>query len=195
MPNLKTAGARTRVFKNRIEANNRKNFGHPGTPVAAVPAGSGVVINSNDAVEVFDNDITGNRTANVIVASIFSSGISQDGMTSSFDPYPESIFVYGNRFADGGRNPDRVELQALRLAMFGPAGALPDILWDGFVDPAKFVGGALPAALRLCVDNGEAATLSIDAPNKSRSPAIVTDAVRCQHEKLPSIALEGGLGD
>jgi parallel beta-helix repeat protein len=195
MPNLKTAGARTRVFRNRIAENNRKNFGHPGTPVAAVPAGSGVVINSNDEVEIFDNDIAGNRTANVIVASIYASGVSQDGMTETFDPYPEGIFIHSNRFADGGKNPDRVELQALRLAMFGPTGALPDILWDGFVDAEKFVSGVLPDALRLCVDNGAAATLSIDAPNNSKSPAIVSDAVRCRHQSLPAIALEGGLGE
>lgn len=195
MPNLKIAGRRTRVFDNDVVDNNRKNFGHPGTPVASVPAGSGVVVNSNDAVEIFDNDISGHRTANIIVASVFSSGISQDGMDEAFDPYPESIFIHGNRLSGSGKNPDRMELQALRLAMFGPAGALPDILWDGYVDPSKMQGGALPEALRICVDNGAAATLSVDAPNGSKSPAIVTEAVKCSHERLPAIALEGGLGE
>jgi len=195
MPNLSTAGRQTRVFQNEVVDNNRKNFGHPGTPVASVPAGSGVVVNSNDAVEIFDNAISGHRTANIIVASVFSSGISQDGMDAAFDPYPESVFIHGNRLSGGGKNPDRLELQALRLAMFGPTGALPDILWDGFVDPAKMAGGALPDALRLCVDNGAAATLSVDAPNQSKAPAIVTEAVRCSHDRLPPVVLEGGLGE
>ena len=50
MPNLAQPGARTRVFHNQAVANNRGNFGHPGTPVATIPAGSGVVVNSNDEV-------------------------------------------------------------------------------------------------------------------------------------------------
>ncbi len=62
MPNLAQPGARTRVFNNQAIANNRKNFGHPGTPVATIPAGSGVVVNSNDQVEIFDNDIRDNKT-------------------------------------------------------------------------------------------------------------------------------------
>ena len=41
----------TRVYQNKVIANNTENFGAEGTPVASVPAGSGVVINSNDKKE------------------------------------------------------------------------------------------------------------------------------------------------
>ena len=50
MPALKQPGGNIRVFKNQVFANNTGNFGAKGTPVASVPAGSGVVINSNDDV-------------------------------------------------------------------------------------------------------------------------------------------------
>lgn len=195
MPNLKQPGARTRVFRNQANANNRGNFGHPGTPVATIPAGSGVVVNSNDQVEIFDNDIKDNKTANVIIASVFSSGLSKDGMSADFDGFPEGIYVYGNRMGGGGKNPDGLDLQALKIAKFGPMGALPDVLWDGFVDPAKQIDGATPAALRVCVDNDGADVINVDAPNKFNAPEVVTDAVRCSLDKLPAIVLANGLGD
>jgi len=195
MPNLSQPGARTRVFNNEANANNRKNFGHPGTPVATIPAGSGVVVNSNDQVEIFDNDIKDNKTANIIIASVYSSGLSQDGMSDNFDGFPEGVYVYGNRMGGGGKNPDGLDLQALKLAKFGPMGSIPDVLWDGFVDPAKQVDGETPSALRVCVDNGAAEVVNVDAPNKFNNPEIVTDAVKCALDKLPAITLTNGLGE
>ena len=195
MPNLVQPGARTRVFRNQAVANNRGNFGHKGTPVATIPAGSGVVVNSNDQVEIFDNDIRDNKTTNIIISSIYSSGLSKDGMSADFDGYPEGIYVYGNRMGGGGANPDGLDLQALKIAKFGPMGALPDILWDGFADPAKQVDGATPANLRVCVDNEGAEVINADAPNGFKSPALVTDAVRCALDKLPAVTLANGLGE
>ncbi len=193
LPNLSQEGARTRVFRNRIEDNNRKNFGHPGTAVASIPAGSGVIVNSKDQVEIFDNDITGHRTANVIIASMHSSGISMQGVSADFDAYPEAVYIQGNRMAGGGRNPDSLELQALRLAMFGPLGALPDIMWDGYADPAKMVDGATPAALRLCVQNDGAEVLNADGPNRFKSPRLATAEHDCAHERLPPVTLAAPL--
>jgi len=196
MPNLKQPGARTRIFNNQVVENNTKNFGHPGTPVAAIPAGSGIVVTSNDQVEIFDNDIRDNKTANVIVASVFSSGLAKDGMEDDFDPYPEGIYIYGNRFEGGGNNPDGLDLQALKLAVAGPLGRLPDVLWDGYVDEAKFIGGALPAQMLLCVQNGDAKVLNFDGPNKNKNPRIVKDGAHdCALEKLPAVALTGPLAE
>ena len=74
MPNLSQKGYGTRVYKNKVEKNNLANFGAKGTAVASVPAGSGMVVNSNSKVEFFDNDITDNQTANIIISSYFSTG-------------------------------------------------------------------------------------------------------------------------
>ncbi len=194
MPDLAQPGHATRVYNNRVLANNTANFGAPGTAVASVPAGSGVVINSNDQVEVFDNEIGGNNTANVLVSSYFSAGYSNDRTTAaSFDPYPEGIYVYNNTFTPGGSAPGRDSLNALRVAMFGDSGALPDVIWDGVQDSAKFVDGVLPAQLAICIDNGASELLSIDAANESANPALVTDRHRCSIAKLPAIVLVGPL--
>ncbi|MGW8127294.1 MAG: parallel beta-helix domain-containing protein [Stenotrophomonas sp.] len=88
MPALTQQGDAIRVFRNKVVENNHDNFGAKGTPVASVPAGSGVVINSNDNIEIFDNDIAGNRTANIIVSSVYSTGYKDDKASGAFDPYP-----------------------------------------------------------------------------------------------------------
>ena len=190
MPNLKVPGFATRIFRNRVEGNNTGNFGRKGSAVASVPAGSGVVINSNDQVEIFDNDIGGNVTANVIISSYFSTGyMSEKGVAPNFDPWPEAIFIHDNRFTAGGNKPDGLDLQALRVAMFGVTGSLPDVLWDGYVDVKKYRGGKVDPALAVCVDNGAAQTLNADAPHKYKSPALVGDAVRCRLTPLPVITV------
>ena len=194
MPNLPQPGARTRVFHNEVVNNNTKNFGIPGTAVAGIPAGSGIVVNANDQVEIFDNDITGNNTANIIIASGFSSTLSKEGMKPDYDAYPEAIYVYGNRMSEGGKNPDGLKFQALKLAMFGPTAALPDVLWDGFVDPAKMVDGVLPATLKICVQNDGVEILDFDGRNDNKAPRLAAADHDCDLPKLPAITLSAGLG-
>ncbi len=192
MPDLPQPGHNTRIFNNQVVANNTPNFGAEGSAVAGIPAGSGVVINSNDNVEIFDNVIGGNNTANVLISSYFSVGYSRDRVPApAFDPYPEGIFVYGNTFAKGGGAPDRPALQALRQAMFGDSGNLPDIVWDGQVNAARFVEGRLPVELSICIDNGTAEIVNVDNANNNANPKIDTDAHRCSIEKLPPIVLSG----
>ena len=191
MPNLPVAGHTTRVYKNRIFANNTKNFGAKGTAVASVPAGSGVVINSNDLVEIFDNDISDNDTANVIVSSYFSTGyMTKEGVAEAFDPWPEGIYIHGNRFKGGGTSPGTVELMALKTLKFGLNGKLPDILWDGFTNPKAPAG--TPAVL--CVQNPPAQVLNADGPNKFKNPAISTTH-DCTLPPLPAAVVDTSWAD
>jgi parallel beta-helix repeat protein len=104
MPDLPQPGHSTRVFQNTVVGNNTDNFGAEGTPVASVPAGSGIVINSNDKVEIFDNDIADNDTANVIISSYYSTGFQGTrDVAADYDPYPETIYIYQCRQGRCGR--------------------------------------------------------------------------------------------
>lgn len=188
MPNLPQPGRQTRVFDNQVFDNNTRNFGHPGTPVASVPAGSGIVINSNDDVEIFNNDIRDHRTANIIISSVYSTGYSDLGTREDFDPYPEGIYVHSNTLGEGGNNPDGMDLQALRVAMFGLNGRFPDVLWDGYIDDAKMENGVMPDALRICIDNGDAEMMNADGPGGYGNPRMAED-YRCQLDPLPEITL------
>jgi len=188
MPNLPQPGYGTRVYDNEVFGNNTGNFGHPGTPVASVPAGSGIVINSNDQVEIFNNDIRDHRTANIIISSVYSAGYSDLSAQDDFDPYPETIWISGNTLGEGGGNPDNVELQALRVMMFGLTGNIPDVLWDGFANADLMVDGEMPTQYRICLDNGDAQMLNVDGPNGYSDPHIVEDTA-CAHERLAEIVL------
>ena len=192
MPNLPIPGKGTRVYDNDVSANNTENFAHKGAAVASVPAGSGVVINSNDQVEIFNNRIKDNDTANIIISSAQSTGYYEaDNEAAGFDPYPESIFIYGNTFEGGGKSPDHLELKALKVLEFGITGALPDILWDGYYDPKKQVGGQTPDALKICVQNGEAGLINVDAPGGFEAISTDMSPHNCELPKLPAVTLEG----
>ena len=191
MPALLQSGHSTRVYQNTITNNNTDNFGAEGTPVASVPAGSGVVINSNDRVEIFDNDIADNNTANIIVSSYFSTGYFGKGeVVDKYDPYPETIYVYGNRFSGGGSSPDGLKLKALKVAMFGLTGSFPDIIWDGYVNPENTGDdGKLRAEFAICVDNGNAEVMNVDLGNDSANIVVGEEQHACRHEKLPPVVL------
>ena len=191
MPDLPQPGHSTRVYRNRVIANNTANFAPDGTAVSGVPAGTGVLINANDRVEIFDNDIADNETANVIVSSYFSSRFEGTmEVAENYDPYPETIYIYGNRFSGGGDSPDTLALKTLKVAMFGLRGSLPDILWDGYANPAKTdESGALKPPYAICVDNGPAMVLNADMGNNSADVTTDMAAHRCSHDKLPAVEL------
>jgi parallel beta-helix repeat protein len=196
MPDLPQPGHSTRVYQNTIRANNTDNFGAEGTPVASVPAGSGVVIYANDKIEIFDNDIADNDTANVIISSYYGSDLQGTReLAANYDPYPETIFIYGNRFSGGGASPAGLDLKALKVAMFGLTGSFPDILWDGYVNTAKIdAEGKLKAEYAICVDNGDAQVLNADLGNNSDNIVVGDDQHQCEHEKLPAVVLAPPLG-
>jgi len=184
MPDLPQEGHSTRVFNNVVVDNNTDNFAPPGGAVAGVPAGSGIVINSNDKVEIFGNEIKNNNTANVLISSFFSASYSARDTAPSFDPYPETIYIYDNVFEGGGAAPDRPELEQLRVAMFGEDGQLPDVVWDGFTNPEK---GA--AEFAICVNNGDAVVINIDAGNNYEGVTVDMAGHTCDHEKLGEVTL------
>lgn len=179
MPDLPVPGSKTRVFRNQVTSNNHVNFGAKGTAVASVPSGSGVIVNSNDEVEIFDNDLKDNKTANVIISSFYSLGFAATkGVAAAYDPFPENVFVTGNRISGGGTDPG--EKYAPLKALGG--GALPAVLWDGFTNPKIAKPG-------ICVQNGDAKVLNVDGPNKSASPHIDTGLNCAPATRLPAISL------
>ena len=184
MPDLPQPGHTTRVFKNRIFGNNTDNFGRKGSAVAAVPAGSGVVVMSNDQVEIFDNEIADNRTVNVLIASHYSAGYdSKYKPSAKFDPYPEQIFVHDNRFSGGGDSPDGLDLKALKVAMFGLNGHFPDVLWDGYANDKRAQGP------QICVQ-GASGVLNADGPNKNKDPKSDAKPFDCKLDPLPAVELK-----
>jgi parallel beta-helix repeat protein len=185
MPALTQQGDAIRVFKNKVVENNHDNFGAKGTPVASVPAGSGVVINSNDNIEIFDNDIAGNQTANIIVSSVYSTGYKDDKASGEFDPYPERIHVHGNRLSGGGDSPDRMDFKALKVAMYGLTGSFPDVLFDGYVNPQRKDGP------QICLRD-VSGVLNADGPGGYKNPSKDARPYDCTLPSLPAVDLKRG---
>jgi hypothetical protein len=74
---------------------------------------------------------------------------------------------------------------------------LPDVLWDGIVDDAKKVEGALPEALRVCIRaNGDAdfANFHADHANFPVEFEVTRDLAPhdCMHPALPAVVLGEG---
>lgn len=185
MPALEQPGGNIRVFGNRVVANNTANFGAKGTPVASVPAGSGVVINSNDDVEIFDNDIQDNKTANIIVSSVYSTGYKDDSRSDSFDPYPERISVHGNRLSGGGDAPDGLDLKALKVSVYGLRGRFPDVLWDGYLN-TDLEGGP-----QICLRD-VSGVINADGPGGYKNPSQDLAGHDCRLPQLPTVDLRRG---
>ncbi|MBX9732045.1 MAG: right-handed parallel beta-helix repeat-containing protein [Sphingomonas sp.] len=183
MPDLPVPGSKTRVFKNQVVANNLANFATKGTAVASVPPGSGVIVNSNDDVEIFDNDLKDNQTANVIISSFYSLGFAATrGIAAAYDPYPENVYVTGNRISGGGTEPGAKYAPLKALG----GGALPAVLWDGFANPKIAKPG-------ICVQNGDAKVLNVDGPNRSANPHIDTGLDCAPATRLPAITLPAAM--
>ena len=189
MPNLTKAGHSTRVFKNKVFDNNLGNFAAKGAAVASVPAGSGVVVNSNDKVEIFDNDIADHKTTNIIISSYFSTNYyNTRGVAEDYNPYPKGIYVYGNRLKGGGESPDGVDFKMLKTAVYGLTGHFPDVLWDGYVDKEHLVDGLPPAGDRICIQD-VSGVLNADGPNGYKNPSTDTKPYECTLPKLPAVVL------
>ena len=190
LPDLAQRGERTRVFNNRIFENNTDNFAPEGNIVGTVPAGAGLMISSNDLVEVFDNEFSNNQTAHILITSYLSAGQGDAReILDTFDPYPETIFIHDNRFEGGGEAPDREQLLMVRDAIYGPEGRLPEVVWDGWVNPENTIDGQLKPEYALCIDNGEIGFINIDNGNGNANISTDIAPHACTHEPLVAVEL------
>ncbi len=154
MPNLPARnGKMVRVFKNVTDGNNHPNFAPKGNIVATVPPGTGMMVLAMDQVEVFDNQIKNNQTSGLCIISFQLA--AREITDKEYDPYPEGIYVHDNTFTDNGKNPAGPLGLMLGSALGKP---LPDILYDGNVDPKKMVNGKTPENLSLRLNNNGKAT-------------------------------------
>lgn len=123
LPDLpKVGGHSTRVFGNQIIENNTRNFAPPGNIVASVPSGTGIIVQANDKVEIFDNTLVDNRTAHILLVAY-----SPEFADERYNPLPRNILVTQNAYENGGYEPQG-DMKMIAMLM---GGKLPDIVSDG----------------------------------------------------------------
>ena len=191
LPDLpQQGGHHVRVFRNQAINNDTDNFAPEGNIVGEVPRGTGIIIQANSHVEVFDNDIGGNGTVNLTIVT-YGSETNDEG----YYPHPKSIQVHGNRFGDGGFDPD-LETGELASILFELSdGNMPDIFWDGILPLTQMLFGQPEDEKIVLGDNGDATFLTIN-PIKYMLPIldpVVTDydSFRGEINPLDEIVIEG----
>ena len=123
LPDLpKVGGHSTRLFGNQIIENNTRNFAPPGNIVASVPSGTGIIVQANEKVEIFDNTLVDNRTAHVLLVAY-----SPEFGDERYNPLPRDVLVTQNAYENGGYEPQG-DMKMIAMLM---GGKLPDIVSDG----------------------------------------------------------------
>ena len=183
LPDLpQQGGHHVRVFRNKVIDNDTDNFAPEGNIVGEVPRGTGIIIQANSDVEVFDNDISGNGTVNVSIVTY-----SNETQDENYYPHPRSIQIHGNRFWEGGFDPD-IETGELAAILFELSGGnMPDIFWDGIVPTSQIIFGQPDDERLILRNNGDATFLTI-TPIKYLLPffdPVETDITEYEGEVRP----------
>ncbi len=89
------------VRRNFIFDNNHHNFGAPGSIVAAVPPGSGVIVLAADQVKFEDNIIRQNSFGGIVIAD--HSTIPNMAVDPQVEPNSDHVMVLRNFYHDNAR--------------------------------------------------------------------------------------------
>ena len=111
------------VRRNFVIDNNTPNFAIPGSLVAGIPSGTGILVMSGDQVVIEDNIITGNNTGGIIITS--GDFVTEVASDKGSDPHSDEVQIRNNVMFDNGNDPDG-EMKLLMLSKFSTKG--PDIL-------------------------------------------------------------------
>jgi len=172
MPDLpQQKGHDIRVFKNKVFDNNTQNFAPKGNIVGTVPTGTGVMVMANSNVEIFENDIRDHGTTNMLLVSYLVANI--EIKDPNYYPYTEKIHVHNNTFGPCGNKPAGAGGMLIQAVLSTP---IPDVVWDGVVNPEKVVDGKLATDAGISVrgnskDEGEVTFASLGGLASLADPA------------------------
>ncbi len=100
------------IRNNFIVDNNHVNFAVPGSIVAGVPSGTGVIIMAADDVTLEDNIIRNNKNAGIIITDHGNAANMQ--LDPESDPYSDGFAILDNFMSNNGYDPI-TEVEALQL--------------------------------------------------------------------------------
>jgi parallel beta-helix repeat protein len=183
LPGLTQYGQHTRVFNNRVISNNHENFAPAGNIVAMVPPGTGIMLLATRNIEIFNNEITDNRTCptSIISYDLVTEMSKEDKehhssaqavnhqyqLDTLYDPYPNQVYIHGNKYANKHWFPTmQSDFGKLFLTKFFMN--TPDIVIDGFSNE-KLSGG-----FTFCLDQPGTSFANLNLPENLDN--ILTDA-------------------
>ncbi|MBA6154413.1 parallel beta-helix domain-containing protein [Gelidibacter maritimus] len=115
------------IFRNNfVVNNNHPNFGAPGSTVASIPPGTGILIMAADDVIVENNIITGNKNTGITIVDLATGDPKANDPNSEGNP--DRVVILDNIMFDNGNDPTG-EIKAIMLTQMQTKG--PDIFAYG----------------------------------------------------------------
>ncbi|GLP97630.1 parallel beta-helix domain-containing protein [Paraferrimonas sedimenticola] len=114
------------IRNNFIVGNNHHNFGAPGSTVAGIPAGTGILIMAADQVIVEGNIISDNKTAGILITD--HANAPNTTIDPESEPNPDQLAILNNTMLNNGYDTID-EVKALMLTEFKSGN--PDIVRVG----------------------------------------------------------------
>ncbi len=182
LPGLTKSGNATRVFDNNCHDNNRINFAPAGNIVANVPAGTGCMVLSTKNVEFFNNTISENNFAGILVSNYLL--INSNPNDPEYDPFPSGVYIHDNTHTMTGM-VDAVNQPELIQNLIGVLGLYnldqPNLLTDGL----------LMSADAICIQEPGATFVNINASDPTFQ-SVSTDVTlhNCTRDPLPAIEFD-----
>lgn len=204
LPNLpRQGGKHVRIFENQFVENNSPNFAPKSLgPIATLPAGTGIYVLAIRDVEIFRNKIQNNNTVNLYImhygTAIDEAALRDTGSSTltqqvfappdkRYYPFVQNIAVHDNKISGGGQAPDDRMASVKELAA-ALGGKLPDILYDGMVDPQW--GRKGPNQGNICLqNNGAVAFLNFDVAGRMKHPVKDVRQYACSLPPLAAVSI------
>jgi parallel beta-helix repeat protein len=150
-------GHHVRVFNNKIINNNTDNFAPEGNIVGEVPRGTGVIVQANSLVDIFENIIEGNETINIAIVTY-----PYETEDESYNPHPRNVQIYNNTFGKSGYRPDLETGELAKMLFELSGGDMPDIFWDGVVPLSSLLSSKTKKEAVILGKNKDATFLTIN---------------------------------
>lgn len=150
-------GHHVRVFNNKIINNNTDNFAPEGNIVGEVPRGTGVIVQANSLVDIFENTIEGNETINIAIVTY-----PYETEDKTYNPHPRNVQIYNNTFGKSGYRPDLETGELAKMLFELSGGDMPDIFWDGVVPLSSLLSSKVKKEAIILGNNKDATFLTIN---------------------------------
>ena len=150
-------GHHVRVFNNKIINNNTDNFAPEGNIVGEVPRGTGVIVQANSFVDIFENTIEENETINIAIVTYPYKTEDKE-----YNPHPRNVQIYNNTFGKSGYRPDLETGELAKMLYELSGGEMPDIFWDGVVPLSSLLSSKTKKGAVILGNNKNATFLTIN---------------------------------